>query len=69
MQCSKELEPSPSELELFLHYYLSRLSYLLDRCSNFSTRNRPSQQMRLHEVMGEYDDEGRICEELGFCMA
>ena len=21
--------------------------------------------MRLHEVMGEYEDEGRICEELG----
>ena len=25
--------------------------------------------MRLHEVMGEYEDEGRFCEELGFCMA
>ena len=25
--------------------------------------------MRLHEVMGEYEGEGRICEELGFGMA
>ena len=25
--------------------------------------------MRLHEVMGEYEDEGRFCEELGFCIA
>ena len=24
--------------------------------------------MQLHEVMGEYEDEGRVCEELGFCM-
>ena len=26
-------------------------------------------QMRLHGVMGEYEDEGRFCEELGFCIA
>ena len=25
--------------------------------------------MRLHEVMGECEGEGRMCEELGFCMA
>ena len=25
--------------------------------------------MQLHEVMGEYEDEGRFCEELGFCIA
>ena len=25
--------------------------------------------MRFHEVMGEYEGEGRICEELGFFMA
>ena len=25
--------------------------------------------MRLHEVMGEYEGEGRICEELGFDMS
>ena len=25
--------------------------------------------MRLHEVMGEYEDEGRICDDLGFGMA
>ena len=33
------------------------------------TRHRPRQQMRLHEVMGECEGEGRICEELGFGMA
>ena len=34
-----------------------------------STHVRCRQQMRFHEVMGEYEGEGRICEELGFGMA
>ena len=44
------------------------LGYLLRRCSYLPTRNRPHCQPRLHRIMGEYKNEGRVCDELAYGM-